>query len=114
MADEGTDMTDLTQKEQCKARLHTVGGGGVEPCRALLIWLVLRLGFIGLVVSSDQFGTCEHLCDVKAALLQHGLGDGTPVARRRSRAQPPRSSHLRRRANKGQARQRWPHEAMRP
>ena len=45
MANEGTDMTDLTQKEQCK-RGCMRWGAGVGLVLALLFWLVFGWGFI--------------------------------------------------------------------
>ena len=45
MANEGTDMTDLTQKEQCR-RGCTQWGTGVGLAIALLFWLVFGWGFI--------------------------------------------------------------------
>ena len=45
MANEGTDMTDLTQKEQCK-RGCMRWGAGIGLVLALLFWLVFGWGFI--------------------------------------------------------------------
>ena len=72
MANEGTDMTDLTQKEQCK-RGCMRWGAGVGLVLALLFWLVFGWGFIASLFLGIILGLVTFV--VLSKLMCGSLGD---------------------------------------